>query len=53
MCVQPFFLAIYAEFLHEFEFCVAEKWERKIVFFNELVVRFRILCAASQRGITF
>ena len=25
------FLAIYTEFLHEFEFCVAEKWERKIV----------------------
>ena len=42
-----FFLAIYAEFLHEFEFCVAEKWKRKIVFFNELVVRFRILCAAN------
>ena len=49
MYVRPaiFFLAIYAEFLHEFEFCVAEKWKRKIVFFNELVVRFRILCAAN------
>ena len=47
--VRPaiFFLAIYTEFLHEFEVGVAEKWEGKLILLYELMMRFGVLCAAT------
>ena len=40
-------LAIYTEFLHEFEIGVAEKWEGKLMLLYELMMRFGVLCAAT------
>jgi hypothetical protein len=42
-----FLLAIYTEFLHEFEVGVAEKWEGKLILLYELMMRFGVLCAAT------